>query len=289
MCVVDVLLQVDSELEVMDFPDLQLRPGACDKALDSMYNQQKEGLFTDFTITVNDQQIQCHRNVLAAASQFFHKLLTSNMKEAREQEVALDAFRYEDILNVVKFCYHQEVVISFKDIQPCFEAFDYCQLNCYKKFFVPYLVQHINPANCLGWCAFAEKHSLSYVEATAWKVIHNQLQEVIRHKEFLELSFGEVVSLFQSKGYQHQDAILQGCVCWIQAQKNDIKLISFLEYIGVAKCSLAYLLDLSACEHETFMDDASYIAISKAAMSKSRKKKHSPFGKWSNHRIQDVS
>ena len=257
-----------------EIPELIIHPddGSYQSTLDKLYEQQQQNLYTDFVIKVDEQEIPCHRNVMATACPYFNKLFSTSTVEAWEQKVDALNFQHNNIQNVVKFCYGQKIVISYNDIRATYEAFDYYQLSGFKGTFIAYILENINPATCIGWCEFGAKHGLHKVESDAWKCVHEKFSVVSQYDEFLGMDFTDVVDLILKDRERYKpDEILQGCIRWLQTQEhNAFTLGMFLKHMDLSSCSLAYLLEiLSIHKNKAFLGDESYLVVSKVVVSKS--------------------
>ncbi|KAL9950821.1 hypothetical protein ACROYT_G043385, partial [Oculina patagonica] len=75
--------------------------------------QRKQDHLCDVTlVTKDDKEFKAHRNVLSAASPFFHKLLQSDMKENREGIVRFEEISGSVMEDVLQFIYTGSVEIT---------------------------------------------------------------------------------------------------------------------------------------------------------------------------------
>uniref|UniRef100_A0AC34FR33 BTB domain-containing protein n=1 Tax=Panagrolaimus sp. ES5 TaxID=591445 RepID=A0AC34FR33_9BILA len=82
--------------------------------------------YEDFTIIVDNKEIQVHKNVLAVHSPVFNAMFQSSMKEALESKVEITDFSFEIVEKVVKLCYQQDFAsdISFDEAALLFRFVD---------------------------------------------------------------------------------------------------------------------------------------------------------------------
>uniref|UniRef100_A0A914XT19 BTB domain-containing protein n=1 Tax=Panagrolaimus superbus TaxID=310955 RepID=A0A914XT19_9BILA len=70
----------------------------------------KQNESKDFTIIVDEKEIDAHKNVLAARSLVFARMFESGMKEAEENKVEIKDFPFEIVEAAIKLCYHHSLV-----------------------------------------------------------------------------------------------------------------------------------------------------------------------------------
>ena len=75
--------------------------------------QRKQDHLCDVTLVAHDEkEFKAHRNVLSAASPFFHKLLESDMKENREGVARFEEISESVMEDVLEFIYTGSVEIT---------------------------------------------------------------------------------------------------------------------------------------------------------------------------------
>ncbi|KAL9950815.1 hypothetical protein ACROYT_G043377, partial [Oculina patagonica] len=75
--------------------------------------QRKQDYLCDVTLVTKDEkEFKAHRNVLSAASPFFHKLLQSDMKENREGIARFEEISGSVMEDVLEFIYTGSVEIT---------------------------------------------------------------------------------------------------------------------------------------------------------------------------------
>ena len=73
---------MDSEAKNKDFETAR-------KICDVLASIRDDKTFSDVVVVAGDREFQCHRAILAAASEFFKSALTTDMREARERRITL--------------------------------------------------------------------------------------------------------------------------------------------------------------------------------------------------------
>ena len=73
--------------------------------LTALYNQLKTSEFCDVMLDVSGQKYPAHRNILAAASPYFHAMFTGGLSESSETEIHLHGTTAEVFEVLLKFMY----------------------------------------------------------------------------------------------------------------------------------------------------------------------------------------
>eukprot|EP00929_Paragymnodinium_shiwhaense_P055839 TRINITY_DN27952_c0_g1_i1.p1 TRINITY_DN27952_c0_g1~~TRINITY_DN27952_c0_g1_i1.p1 ORF type:complete len:297 (+),score=65.66 TRINITY_DN27952_c0_g1_i1:44-934(+) len=82
-------------------------PAHCSQLMDNVWKKRR---YTDFKIMCGDQEIECHRAILAGASSVFEAALAnSQLAEAREQKMEIKDFEPAAVRAMVTFLYTGEV------------------------------------------------------------------------------------------------------------------------------------------------------------------------------------
>lgn len=148
----------------------------------------------DITLTVqNGKEVKAHRRILAEASPFFQKLLSSDMKEAREGVVRLNMMTEPVLGDILEFIYTGCVQISEADrAQELIAMADYLVLPQLKSLAGSALTQRINASNCLSMYHFGKVYQCKEVVAGTQKFIFANFSAVATTEDFLNMSSDDV-------------------------------------------------------------------------------------------------
>lgn len=88
---------------------------------DDLYAQlikfRESGKYTDFVLRVDGKYISVHRVILAAKSEYFRKMLDSNMAETTSGVMVCEDAEYEAVLAVVEYMYCGELRVEKVDME----------------------------------------------------------------------------------------------------------------------------------------------------------------------------
>ena len=215
--------------------------------LKNLRQQQQSCEFIDFTIWVNDSSIPAHKNILSAACPYFCALFTSEMSEAKSQGAHLDHLDYDLVCNIVDYFYSGKIDKDVNSIKDLIVAADYLQLTVLQKECERFILDHVHITleNCLSWLKFANVYNVTKVSMAAVHIVRQRFADVANCEEFLQLSAGEVIKLFQDKdiNVENEDPVLKAGLAWMhhdmEARREEFSRI--LKNVHLEFCSSAYL------------------------------------------------
>ena len=96
-----------------------------------MHNLRQNEEFTDVTLQSGDIQIQCHRNVLAVATDYFKAMFRCGLEESTSATVPL-TMEPEILTSIVDYMYTGEIELTVDNVESLFKAGDVLQLDTLK-------------------------------------------------------------------------------------------------------------------------------------------------------------
>ncbi|XP_026552863.1 kelch-like protein 23 [Pseudonaja textilis] len=197
--------------------------------LDAFRTFYLEGLFTDITLQCSPGVLfHCHKAVLAACSNYFKAMFTSDMKEKSKDQIHLSLFSPTILESLVLFTYTSEIQITKQNVQSLLQAADHLQFTSVKKACEQFLIRHLDLDNCLGMHSFAEFHVCSELEKESRRIILSRFEEVWRREEFLEISSKKLQFILSRKNFDiwKEEAMIEPIAKWIAYEVD-----SRIEYI----------------------------------------------------------
>ncbi|ELU13120.1 hypothetical protein CAPTEDRAFT_119696, partial [Capitella teleta] len=102
---------------------------------------------TDFVLKVEDQEIHCHKVIMAAASRYFEKMLTSDMKESTEGRAKLNETNFAIINLIVNAIYEGCLELDGDNVQDVFLACHHYDIELFMPLCTDYMFEHIDSDN----------------------------------------------------------------------------------------------------------------------------------------------
>ncbi|XP_077175887.1 kelch-like protein 23 [Paroedura picta] len=186
--------------------------------LDAFRTFYLDGLFTDITLQcTSDVIFHCHKAVLAACSNYFKAMFTSDMKEKTNNRITLSGLNPTILESLVVYTYTSEIQITKGNVQSLLQTADLLQFTSVKKACEQFLIRHLDIDNCLGMHSFAEYHVCPELEKESARLWLSRFEEVCRQEEFMEIS-GEKLQLILSRknlSLRKKDAAIEPVIKWI--------------------------------------------------------------------------
>ncbi|XP_033123309.1 kelch-like protein 25 [Anneissia japonica] len=108
---------------------IDIKSTYCSRLLDGLRAAQAESLLADVTIKAGSQRFSCHRIILAANSDYFKVMFTSNFQEKEAPEIVLPSIDGNIFALLHKFLYSGELCIKFEDLHSFLLATDFLQMS----------------------------------------------------------------------------------------------------------------------------------------------------------------
>ena len=212
----------------------------------------------DFYVKVEDQTIHVHKGVLCAVSDYFNAMLTSDMKESDTGQIRIKNTRASVVKTMIGYFYGKDACIEWTQIRDYVDIVELWQLAQVKPVLEAYIGENIVLPDCFEWFMFANVYQMEFVVLKIIKrFVNTHFLEVSRSKEFLSLSLSTLISLISHKDVIHQEAILEGCIRWIQAdessRKQDFSVL--LNTIRLHEFNPVYLKHMLTTYSDSFFAD----------------------------------
>ena len=184
----------------------------------SFYKHQQ---YTDITLIIENKEIHCHRNVLAAMSPFFNTMFSCEMTEKYQNRIPLPYIENFEIMSeIVEYMYTGEIELDLKNnnIQQLYLAANFFQLKCLVDHCIGFIIRNTNTSNCLSILQFAMKYDCSSVLQNAKKVICENFVDISKQDEFLCLDCHLIKEIMQWDELKIDSELylFECCHKWIQ-------------------------------------------------------------------------
>ena len=181
----------------------------------------------DITLVVEDgKKFQAHRNVLAEASQFFEKLLSSDMRESKEGVIRLEMLNESVLRDVLEYIYTGEVQILDEDhAQDLIAMADYIFLPQLKYLAGRALTQKLNCSNCLPIYHFAETYHCEELVSDVKTFVYANFNTVSTTEEFLKMPSNDIEMWISSDelNVSAEEEVFEFILTWIDRDKVERK------------------------------------------------------------------
>ncbi|XP_054154425.1 kelch-like protein 8 [Oppia nitens] len=215
---------------------------------------------SDVTLKVGRQALSGHKFVLANKSIIFKTMFFGNFKEAMESEIQisedydLDAFKL-----VLKYCYFEELTSKDWPLEPLPMAIKVFQLaHFYRIKHLCFIAERkiinlISVDNLIDIFDFGRQYRRKRVIVLLRKFIKTHFNDIITSNMFLSLTSETFVRyLIKLMKCDNQLTLIKALK--IVADKNNWKLIKFVDCIDLNKLSVDELKYLADKDSDTYID-----------------------------------
>ncbi|XP_061691389.1 kelch-like protein 4 isoform X1 [Syngnathoides biaculeatus] len=219
------------------------------------YLQHKQ--LCDVLLLAGDHKIPAHRLVLSAVSDYFAAMFTSDVREAKQEEIKMEGVDPDALTSLVHFAYTGVLELKEETIESLLAAACLLQLSQVIQVCCNFLMKQLHPSNCLGIRSFADAQGCVDLLNVAHNYTMENFLEVIQNQEFLLLPTAEIVKLLSSDDINvpDEETIFQALMMWVRhdVQRRQQDLGVLLSYIRLPLLPPQLIADLE--NNKMFSDD----------------------------------
>lgn len=128
--------------------------------------------FTDFIFIVKNKEFKVHKNIVAAASQVFMKLFTTDMEEKRSNECTIDHIEPEIFQKLLECIYKGKVSDDLEDYaKELYSAADYYGIERLKTLCKTEVHESLNQENAFDTFKWACRYNLDDLKCDSWEIL----------------------------------------------------------------------------------------------------------------------
>ncbi|KAK1792539.1 hypothetical protein P4O66_012479, partial [Electrophorus voltai] len=172
----------------------------------------------DVVLLAGERRIPAHRLVLSSVSDYFAAMFTSDVREAKQEEVKMEGVDPDALWVLVQYAYTGRLELREDTIESLLSAACLLQLSAVVQACCAYLMKQLHPSNCLGIRSFADAQGCRDLH----KVAHNYTMEnflgVMKNQEFLLLPACEVEKLLASDDMNvpDEETVVTALLSWVR-------------------------------------------------------------------------
>ncbi|XP_054575817.1 kelch-like protein 1 isoform X1 [Eptesicus fuscus] len=222
-----------------------------------MESYLKQQQLCDVILIVGNRKIPAHRLVLSSVSDYFAAMFTSDVCEAKQEEIKMEGIDPNALWDLVQFAYTGCLELKEDTIENLLAAACLLQLPQVVEVCCHFLMKLLHPSNCLGIRAFADAQGCIELMKVAHSYTMENIMEVIRNQEFLLLPAEELHKLLASDDVNvpDEETIFHALMMWVkydmQRRCNDLSML--LAFIRLPLLPPQILADLE--NHALFKND----------------------------------
>ena len=203
--------------------------------------------YTDVTLQSGDVHFQCHRVVLAAASDYFKAMFKCALKESKSDTVQL-TIEPDVLTSVLDYVYIGEIELTIDNVKSVVKACDVLQLPRLMTGCEEFMVAQTNAANCVGFHGFAASYQLHKLQRKVKEVMLGEFSSVALTDHFKQLSCNELVELVKDDelNVTNEDVVFESVLGWVRHDVDNRKssLETVMEYVRLPFCTSDYMCQM---------------------------------------------
>ncbi|XP_068606667.1 kelch-like protein 5 [Brachionichthys hirsutus] len=204
----------------------------------------------DVILVAGDRRIPAHRLVLSSVSDYFAAMFTSDVREAKQDEVKMEGVDPDALWVLVQYAYTGRLELREDTIESLLSASCLLQLLSVVQACCSFLMKQLHPSNCLGIRSYADAQGCHDLQRAAHAFTMEHFLEVAGGQEFMLLPMDEMERLLKSDDVNvpDEETVVTSLLSWVgyDAATREPHLPSLLAYIRLPLLQPQFLADLES-------------------------------------------
>ncbi|KAM6972696.1 kelch-like protein 5 isoform 2-T3 [Aplochiton taeniatus] len=204
----------------------------------------------DVTLVAGERRIPAHRLVLSSVSDYFAAMFTSDVREAKQEEVKMEGVDPDALWVLVQYAYTGRLELREDTIESLLSASCLLQLSSVVQACCSFLVKQLHPSNCLGIRSYADAQGCIQLQDAAHTYTMEHFVEVVGGQEFLLLPLEEMERLLSSDDMNvpDEETVITALLSWARhdGPARQPHLPSLLAHIRLPLLQPQFLADLES-------------------------------------------
>ncbi|XP_066279912.1 kelch-like protein 24 [Branchiostoma lanceolatum] len=199
-----------------------------DSLLRGLQELRSDNLLTDVVLCVSGKEIPCHRNVLAACSEYFCAMYCNGHRESKEHKVTIHEVSPGALQFLVDYAYTSKVTITEDNAVTLLEGANFFRLLPVRDACVTFISNNLSAKNCLQMLHIGNMLSCPGLEKKARLCALKEFATVSKTPEFLSLTKDQLITLISSDYLNAtEEVVYTSVMTWINhdtgERNNDMK------------------------------------------------------------------
>uniref|UniRef100_A0A8D0ACV1 Kelch-like family member 5 n=1 Tax=Sander lucioperca TaxID=283035 RepID=A0A8D0ACV1_SANLU len=204
----------------------------------------------DVILVAGDRRIPAHRLVLSSVSDYFAAMFTSDVREAKQDEVKMEGVDPDALSVLVQYAYTGRLELREDTIESVLSASCLLQLSSVVQACCSFLMKQLHPSNCLGIRSYADAQGCNDLQRAAHAYTMEHFLEVVGGQEFLLLPVEEMEKLITSDDVNvpDEETVVTSLLTWVlhdtDTRQHHLPLL--LAHIRLPLLQTQFLADLES-------------------------------------------
>ncbi|XP_029297686.1 kelch-like protein 5 [Cottoperca gobio] len=204
----------------------------------------------DVVLVAGERRIPAHRLVLSSVSDYFAAMFTSDVKEAKQDEVKIEGVDPDALAALVQYAYTGRLELREDTIESLLSASCLMQLSSVVQACCSFLMKQLHPSNCLGIRSYADAQGCNDLQRAAHAYTMEHFLEVVGGQEFLLLPVDEMERLLTSDDVNvpDEETVVTSLLTWVHhdAATRQRHLPLLLSHVRLPLLQPQFLADLES-------------------------------------------
>ncbi|XP_061627213.1 kelch-like protein 5 isoform X2 [Phyllopteryx taeniolatus] len=225
-------------------------PSHADVTFRKMEGYLRSRQLCDVTLVAGDRRIPAHRLVLSSVSDYFAAMFTSDVREAKQDEVKMEGVDPDALWVLVQYAYTGRLELREDTIESLLSASCLLQLSSAVQACCSFLMKQLHPSNCIGISSYANAQGCHDLRRVAHTYTMEHFAEVVGAQEFTLLPVDEMERLLTSDDINvpDEETVVTALLTWVHhdAAARQRDLPQLLAHVRLPLLQPQFLADLEA-------------------------------------------
>ncbi|XP_078593543.1 kelch-like protein 24 isoform X1 [Branchiostoma floridae x Branchiostoma japonicum] len=190
--------------------------------LQGLQKLRSDNLLTDVVLCVSGKEIPCHRNVLAACSEYFRAMFCNGHLESNESQVTIHEVTPGILQLLVDFAYTSKVTITQDNAMKLLEGANFFRILPVCDACVTFISNNLSATDCLQMMHIGNVLSCPGLEKRARLYALKEFASVSKTPEFLSLTKAQLITLISSDRLSASEEVVYTAVMtWINLDADE--------------------------------------------------------------------
>lgn len=132
----------------------------------------------DVILQVEDEELFCHKCVLASLSTYFRAMFNSELAESKQTKIMLNELDSNTVKSIVEYAYTSCLNINESNVQALLSAANLFDIKPVRDACCHYMQWQMDEQNCIGVYCFADAHDCAQLKLVSFKFILDNFKNV---------------------------------------------------------------------------------------------------------------
>ncbi len=193
------------------------------KILGGLNFLRKDKVLCDYLLCADSDEIWVHRVVMAACSDYFKVMFSTEMRESRSERVKLQGVTGTGLRKMVEFAYTGSLRITLDNLEEVLAAASHLQITEALDLCVSFMEKAITIDNCVDILNMSELYSLAACGTIARNFILENFEALADSPQYSKLTSGQLCQLLAENSLRvvSEYKLFELVLRWINVDRTD--------------------------------------------------------------------